>query len=131
MTISISVQGHALLAWHLPANHPRHPMLTRALEDLHQELWASGRLCPPERAVMLTATSKRVRALLAWMNLRLPASVSVHCAIGPSRRPPCRACARGVAWVALDMSGVRAVRRGCRGVAGGAGDVHVADIIDT
>ena len=36
-----------------------------ALESLPEELWARGVVCPAERAVMLGATSKRVRALLA------------------------------------------------------------------
>ena len=48
-----------------------------ALESLPEELWARGVLCPAERAVMLGATSKRVRALLARMQRRVPAVVHV------------------------------------------------------
>ena len=38
-----------------------------AIENLPEVLWARGVLCPAERAVMLGATSKGVRALLARM----------------------------------------------------------------
>ena len=48
-----------------------------ALESLPEELWARGVVCPAERAVMLGATSTRVRALLARMQRRLPAAVRV------------------------------------------------------
>ena len=48
-----------------------------ALESLPEELWARGVVCPAERAVMLRATSRRVRALLARMQRRLPAAVRV------------------------------------------------------
>ena len=97
---SIFIQLHALLSQQTPSR----PMLTRALEELDPELWASGHLCPPERAVMLTATSKRVRALLVYMNLHLPTSVSVHRAMGTFATTLPRLCA----WcrvVSLDMSG--------------------------
>ena len=42
-----------------------------ALEGLPEELWARGVLCPAERAVMLSATSKRARALLTRMQRRV------------------------------------------------------------
>ena len=48
-----------------------------ALESLPEELWARGVVCPAERAVMLRATSRRVRALLARMQRRVPAAVHV------------------------------------------------------
>ena len=48
-----------------------------ALESLPEELWARGVLCPAGRAVMLGATSRRVRALLARMQRRVPAAVHV------------------------------------------------------
>ena len=53
-----------------------------ALESLPEELWARGVVCPAERAVMLGATSKRVRALLAQMQRRVPAAV--HVVVGAS-----------------------------------------------
>ena len=51
--------------------------LFRALEILPRELWGGGVLCPAERTVMLGATSKRVRALLARLQWRVPAAVQV------------------------------------------------------
>ena len=48
-----------------------------ALGSVPEELWARGVVCPAERAVMLGATSKRVRALLAGMQRRVPAAVRV------------------------------------------------------
>ena len=39
-------------------------MLTWALENLPEDLWARSGMCPAERVVMLAATSKRVRGLL-------------------------------------------------------------------
>ena len=48
-----------------------------ALERLDEDLWARGVVCPAERAVMLGATSKRVRVLLARLQRRVPASVRV------------------------------------------------------
>ena len=48
-----------------------------AIENLPEELWARGMLCPAGRAVMLGATSKRVRALLARMQRGVPAAVHV------------------------------------------------------
>ena len=52
-------------------------MLTWGLQTLPEDLWARGVVCPAERAVMLGATSKRVRALLARMQRRVPATVRV------------------------------------------------------
>ena len=46
-----------------------------ALESLDEDLWARGVVCPAERAVMLGATSKRVRKLLARLQRRVPATV--------------------------------------------------------
>ena len=48
-----------------------------ALGRVPEELWARGVVCPAERAVMLGATSKRVRALLARLERRVPAAVHV------------------------------------------------------
>ena len=48
-----------------------------ALESLPEDLWARGVVCPAERAVMLGATSKRVRKLLARLQRRVPATVRV------------------------------------------------------
>ena len=48
-----------------------------ALESLPEDLWARGVVCPAERAVMLGATSKRVRALLARLQRQVPAAVRV------------------------------------------------------
>ena len=48
-----------------------------ALKIVPEDLWARGVVCPAERAVMLGATSKRVRALLAQMQRRVPAAVHV------------------------------------------------------
>ena len=48
-----------------------------ALESLPEELWARGVVCPAERSVMLGATSKRVRELLARMQRQVPAVVRV------------------------------------------------------
>ena len=47
------------------------------LENLDEDLWARSVLVPVERVVMLSATSKRVRALLAQMQRRVPAAVHV------------------------------------------------------
>ena len=47
-----------------------------ALESMDEDLWARGVLCPAERALMLGATSKRGRALLARLQ-RVPALVRV------------------------------------------------------
>ena len=51
--------------------------LVKALESLPEDLWARGVLCPVERVVMLGATSKRVRALLARLKRRVPAAAPV------------------------------------------------------
>ena len=47
------------------------------LESVPEELWARGVVCPAEWAVILGATSKRVRALLSRMQRRVPAAVCV------------------------------------------------------
>ena len=49
-----------------------------ALKSVPEDLWARGVVCPAERAVMLGATSKRVRALLAMMQRRVPTAVRVR-----------------------------------------------------
>ena len=51
--------------------------LVKALESLPEDLWARGVLCPVDRVVMLGATSKRVRALLARLKRRVPAAAQV------------------------------------------------------
>ena len=43
-----------------------------------EDLWARSGMCPAESAVMLAATSKRVRGLLGGMQRRLPAAVRVR-----------------------------------------------------
>jgi hypothetical protein len=51
------------------------------LENLDEDLWARSVLVPVERVVMLSATSKRVRALLARLPRRMPAAVrAARCA---------------------------------------------------
>ena len=50
-------------------------MLTWGLQTLPEDLWARSGMCPAESAVMLAATSKRVRGLLGRMQRRLPAAV--------------------------------------------------------
>ena len=52
-------------------------LLVKALESLPEDLWARGVLCPVDRVVMLGATSKRVRALLARLKRRVPAAAPV------------------------------------------------------
>ena len=65
-----------------------------AIENLPEELWARGVVCPVERAVMLGATSKRVLALLAGLQQRVPAAVrvipsaSMKSVVGGLRRLP-------------------------------------------
>ena len=41
--------------------------LARALADCPADLWARNGICPPERTIMLAATSKRIRGLLAQL----------------------------------------------------------------
>ena len=48
-----------------------------ALESFPEDLWSCGALCPAERAVMLAATSRRVRTLMARLHKHVPAAVSV------------------------------------------------------
>ena len=52
-------------------------MMFWALESVPEEMWSRGVVCPAERALMLGATSRRVRALLAGMQRRVPAAVCV------------------------------------------------------
>ena len=54
------MQGEAPLLW--------------ALKSLPEDLWARSQLCPRDRVLMLSATSKRVRALLKL----LPTAVRVR-----------------------------------------------------
>ena len=70
-----------------------------------EDLWARSGMCPAESAVMLAATSKRVRGLLGGMQRRLPAAVKVR------RRASMESVAGGLprllAWcsvVRLDLS---------------------------
>ena len=53
-------------------------MLTWGLQTLPEDLWARSGMCPAESAVMLAATSKRVRGLLGRMQRRVPAVVRVR-----------------------------------------------------
>ena len=53
-------------------------MLTWGLQTLPEDLWARSGMCPAESAVMLAATSKRVRGLLGRLQRRLPAVVGVR-----------------------------------------------------
>ena len=52
--------------------------LARALGDfLPADLWVRHGICPPQRAIMLAATSKRIRGLLAQLQRKVPARVQV------------------------------------------------------
>ena len=48
-----------------------------AIEFLPEDLWTRNMLCPTERAAMLGATSKRVRALMDRLQRGLQAAVRV------------------------------------------------------
>ena len=81
-------------------------MLTWALENFPEDLWARSSICPAKSAALLAATSKRVRGLLGRMQRRMPAWVRVA-------RPASMECvARGLPGlldccrvVGLDLSG--------------------------
>ena len=49
----------------------------RALADLPGDVWARHGICPPQRTIMLAATSKRIRGVLARVQRRVPARVQV------------------------------------------------------
>ena len=66
-----------------------------AFYSLPEELWARGLLCPAECALMLGATSKGVRAALARLHRRVPATLRV-----------------------VDRAGIEAVARGLVGLQG-------------
>ena len=51
--------------------------MARALADWPADLWARNGICPPERTIMLAATSKRIRDLLAQLPRQVPARVKV------------------------------------------------------
>ena len=51
--------------------------LVRAVRDFPADLWARHGICPPQRTIMLAATSKSIRGLLAQMQRRVPARVEV------------------------------------------------------
>ena len=97
-------------------------MLTWGLQTLPEDLWARSGMCPAESAVMLAATSKRVRGLLGRMQRRLPAAVRVR------RRASIESVASGLprllAWcsvVSLDVSEHRMGAKGVRILAGALG----------
>ena len=76
-----------------------------AIESLPEDLWTRSVVCPVERTVMLGATSKRVKALLAGLQRQVPAVVQV---VGSASM---RSIARGLrgllAWcqvVKLDLN---------------------------
>ena len=49
--------------------------LAKALQACPADLWTRNEICPPERTILLAATSKNIRYLLASMQPRLPARV--------------------------------------------------------
>ena len=51
--------------------------MARALADCPADLWARTGMCPPQRVIMLAATSKRIRGLLAQLPRQVPARVQV------------------------------------------------------
>ena len=112
---------HALMNTHTHT-HTQTPMcaLFWALETVSEDLWTRGVLCPPERLVMLGATSKRVReTLLGRLQRRMPAAVRV------TRPASMGTVASGLpgllAWcsvVRLDASGLRMGAGGVRMLSG-------------
>ena len=64
-------------------------VLARALADFPADLWARHGICPPQRTIMLAATSKSIRGLLAQLQRRVPALVqglvSPACNLAPCR----------------------------------------------
>ena len=81
-------------------------MLTWGLQTLPEDLWARSGMCPAESAVMLAATSKRVRGLLGQLQRRVPAVVRVR--KGVSMELVASGLPRLLAWcsvVKLDVSG--------------------------
>ena len=84
-----------------------------------EDLWARSGMCPAESAVMLAATSKRVRRLLGRMQRRLPAVVKVRGRV--SMESVAGGLPRLQAWcsvVRLDASGRRMGAGGVRMLAG-------------
>ena len=84
-----------------------------------EDLWARSGMCPAESAVMLAATSKRVRGLLGRMQRRLPAAVKVRG--DASMESVAGGLPRLQAWcsvVRLDASGLRMGTGGVRMLAG-------------
>ena len=80
-------------------------MLTWAMESLPEDLLAQSGMCPAESAVMLAATSKRVRGLLGRMHRRLPVAVRVR-GLASMESVAC-GLSRLLAWcslVTLDLS---------------------------
>ena len=51
--------------------------MATALADCPADLWARNGICPPERTIMLAATSKRIRDLLDQLPRQVPARVKV------------------------------------------------------
>ena len=86
-----------------------------ALENVPEDLWTRGVLCPPERLVMLGSTSKRVReTLLGRLQRRMPAAVRV------TRPASMGTVASGLpgllAWCSVVRLDLRAVLVGAEGV---------------
>ena len=51
--------------------------MATALADCPADLWARNGICPPQRTIMLAATSKSIRGLLAQLPRQVPAHVKV------------------------------------------------------
>ena len=48
----------------------------KALSDFPAEVWARHGICPPQRTIMLAATSKSIQGLLAQLQRQVPARTS-------------------------------------------------------
>ena len=57
---------------------PGEAPLLLALKSLPEDLWARSQLCPRDRVLMLSATSKGVRKLLIERHWRVPTAVRVR-----------------------------------------------------
>ena len=96
-----------------------------------EDLWARSGMCPAERAVMLAATSKRVRGLLAGMQRRLPAAVRMRGDV--SMEAGAGGLPRLLAWcsvVRLDASWLRMGAGGARMLAGVLGQCSSLATLD-
>ena len=106
-------------------------MLTWGLQTLPEDLWARSGMCPAESAVMLAATSKRVRGLLGRMQRRLPAAVKVR--KGASMEAVAGGLPGLLAWcsvVRLDASGLRMGAGGVRMLSGVLGQCSSLATLD-